>query len=302
MCTRHTIILVLAFGCGGGDEAKVPGPGERPAPAAADAARPAAPAAVVDAAVAAKPADAGPQLGSDGAYASKSEWAMRWAVAMNRPQPTSSANPDWPCAEDIDANVDGKVDLVDRFRYGGPTTCQTPPDQLLMGCPTWSFSDDTSAPLDTTEVYAYDEAGHLVAMRRTNEMRVRQVLYTWDGDRLTTMESDSNDDGVPDEHARYTPDEDDTIRYEEQHSDGTWETKAFIKVVDNRVVERRRPRSEVRYEMADGNVMVTPRPGSLLKVVWKDGRPVERLGIPEGKKKAVERGTYRFDCPEAPPP
>jgi hypothetical protein len=278
-------MLVFAA-CGKEDANKAAGPGS-------SSTTPPPPPAIVDAVVAAAPPDAaiGPALPSaDRAYGDKSEWAMRWAVAMNQPQATSPASKDWPCAY----MIEGKTNT---FEYGGPATCFMPPERGLIGCPTRTFIDDASPELDTTEEYAYDPGGHLVAMRRANQMRTRQILLTWDGDRVVDMGSDSNDDGEPDEIYRYTH-EQDTIRHDEQHADGTMETLGIYTVSDGRIVAKRRPASEIRYKMANGEDMVTKKPGNRIEYVWKDNRLLEARGFAEKAKKPAEVGTYKYDCPD----
>ncbi len=287
--------LLLALACGDDGSSGPAAPPSDPPPGIADA--PARPVAAADAAPAPAAKTAMPRLpGEDAAYATRSDWARRWAVAINRPPAGAPKNPDWPCAVDFLMGSSSKVELTDTFEYGGPATCMAPPDLILSGCPIGAYHDDTSPPLRTTLQYAYDESGHLVAIRRTNEMRVRRVVVTWDGDRAVGLASDSNDDGEPDEHYRYTY-EGDTIRHEEQHSDGSWETVGIYTITGGRAVSKRKPSSEVRYQMAGGGEIVTPKPGSEVKYVWKGARLIEARGFRVGAKKPAERNVYRHDCP-----
>ncbi|HTM23225.1 MAG TPA: hypothetical protein VL172_22040 [Kofleriaceae bacterium] len=279
------VACLVLVACGGDDDRKG---ASRSAPPGTDAARMVT---VVDAAPAPRPPDAdpGPQMPpADREYADKSAWAMAWALAMNRPMAAAPANPDWPCAYDVDGRTS-------TYEYGGPAACLTPPDQIQIGCPTSSFVPDSSPQLNTTEEYAYDGAGHLVAMRRSNQMRIRRIVYTWDGDHLADMDSDSTDDGKPDEHWHYTY-EGNTIKHEERYQDGTSKVLGIYTVAGGRVVAKVKPRSEIRYPMADGHVMVTPQPGNRIEYVWKDARLLEARGFAEHGKKPAEVGTYRYDC------
>jgi hypothetical protein len=143
--------------------------------------------------------------------------------------------------------------------------------------------------------YAYDETGHLVAIRRRNQVTNRAVLITWEGDRLVDLASDSNDDGKPDELYRYAY-EKDTIRWEEVHSDGFVELEGFYVVADGRFVARRKPDTEWKYTMPSGQLFVQKKPANRIEYVWQGNRLIEARGFPAKGKKPHEVGRYRYDC------
>ena len=80
----------------------------------------------------------------------------------------------------VDVGMDGTADEEYAWTFGGPAACKTPPDQVVFGCPLTEHLIDRTmgSVLETDKVWAYDAAGHLTAVRRSNRLGTTRIVWT----------------------------------------------------------------------------------------------------------------------------
>ncbi len=273
---RNVVVVALVglAACGG----KKAEPAPTQAAATVDAQRAVAP---IDAAplIDAAPARPGGFAASaeDRAYAATGAWGEAWLAAMAVPPAGAPRDPAWPCRAVVDVGMDGTADEEYAWSFGGPAACKTPPDQVVFGCPLTEHLIDRTmgSALETDKAWAYDAAGHLVAVRRSNRLGTTRIVWTWAGDDPAVADMDTNPDGVAEEHARYTR-SGDALVFEQRQPDGGFKLSATFRYQGDRLVENAKKFQTTTY-------------------AWDGGRVVSAEVVKGGKP--VARTTYAYDCP-----
>ena len=272
--TAVAVALASAAACGG--KKADPGTTQAAAPLDAQIARASPDAAP---AIGAAPAVAGgfAATAEDRAYAATGAWGQAWLTAMSSAPAGAPRDPAWPCRAVVDVGLDGTADQEYAWTFGGPAACKTPPDQVVFGCPLTEHLIDRTmgSALETDKVWAYDAAGHLTAVRRSNRLGTTRIVWTWAGDDPASADMDTNPDGVAEEHARYTR-TGDALVFEQREPDGSFKPSATFRYQGDRLVENAKKFQTTTY-------------------AWDGARVVRAEAIKGGKPIATT--TFAYDCP-----